>query len=98
MITAASVVAQADDVLAANVDSELVMMRLESNGYFGLDAIGRRVWELLRTPRTVASLCAELEQEYDVEPAACESDVLRFLNELVGYGIVEIRDARPAVA
>ena len=29
------------------------MMRLESNGYFGLDAVGRRIWELLDEPRTV---------------------------------------------
>ena len=82
MVGSSSVVKRANDVLAANVDDELVMMRLESNGYFGLDAIGRRIWELLDEPRTVGEICSTLLDEYDVQPAACEADVLRFLNEL----------------
>lgn len=92
MLTSASVVSQASDVLSAAVDTELVMMRMESSGYFGLDAIGRRIWELLDQPRTVAAICATLLNEYDVQPAECEADVLRFLGELVTYGVVVVRD------
>jgi len=90
MLTATSVVVQAGDVLTANVDTELVMMRLESNGYFGLDAIGRRIWELIAAPRPVAAICAALVEEYAVAPDTCEADVLRFLQELVDYGVVAV--------
>jgi hypothetical protein len=91
MVTTRSVVAQAGDVLVANVDTELVMMRLESNGYFGLDAIGRRIWELIAQPQPVSAICARLLTEFDVTPDACEADVLGFLNELAGYGVITVQ-------
>ena len=84
-------VRRANDVFSANIDTELVMMRLESNGYFGLDAIGRRIWELLAAPRTVSAICTALAAEYDVAPAECEADVVRFLGELAAYGVVDVQ-------
>ena len=92
MIAPSSVVKRADDVMAANVDDELVMLRMESNGYFGLDAIGRRIWEMLEEPRTVASICSTLLDEYDVDAAACEADVLYFLAELEKHGVVATQE------
>ena len=97
-LTTSSVVRQAGDVFSANIDAELVMMRLESNGYFGLDAIGRGIWELLAEPRSVSAICAALVAEYDVAPAACAADVLHFLNELVAYGVVAVENPHAAVA
>jgi hypothetical protein len=78
-----------EDVMTAEVDNEMVMMRLESNGYFGLDEIGRRVWELLAEPRSVAELCDLLCEEYDVSPAECERDTLLFLGELDSHGLLQ---------
>ncbi|MCB9139778.1 MAG: PqqD family protein [Caldilineaceae bacterium] len=92
MLTSSSIVSRADDVLAANVDNELVMIRLESDGYFGLDEIGRRIWELLDEARTVDAICSSLLEEYDVQPADCEADVLRFLSELEEHGVVFVEN------
>ena len=78
-----------NDVMTADVDNELVMMRLESNGYFGLDAIGRRIWELLDEPRTVAQLCALLCEEYEVSAEECERDLLHYLKELEAHGLLQ---------
>jgi len=86
-----SIVRRVDDVMTAEVDNELVMMRLESNGYFGLDTIGRRIWELLAEPRPVSRICAELLEEYDVSAEECERDVLHYLRELDGYGLLQVR-------
>ena len=78
-----------NDVMTADVDKELVMMRLESNGYFGLDAIGRRIWELMDEPRTVAELCTLLCDEYEVSAQECERDLLHYLKELEGHGLLQ---------
>lgn len=84
-----STVRRVDDVTSADVDNELVMMRLESNGYFGLDTIGRRIWELMAEPRAVSQICAKLQEEYDVSDEECERDVLHYLRELDGYGLLK---------
>jgi len=84
-----SIVQRVDDVMSAEVDNEMVMMRLESNGYFGLDDIGRRIWELLGEARSVADICAELRAEYEVDEEDCERDVLRYLQELAEHGLLQ---------
>jgi Coenzyme PQQ synthesis protein D (PqqD) len=37
---------------------------------------------------TVAQICARLCEEYKVEARECETEVLKFANELVDNGIV----------
>lgn len=90
ILTRDSVVAQATDVTTAPVDRELFMMRIESNSYYGLDDIGRAIWELLATPRTVSELCIVLRTKYDVSAEQCETDVLHFLGALAKDGVVTI--------
>ena len=98
MLDSSSVVARASDVMAAIVDDELVMIRLESDGYFGLDAIGRRIWELLDEPRTVGEICSSLLEKYDVQPADCEADVQRFLGELQEHGVITVENSNATLA
>ena len=38
------------NLVAANVDGDLVMMSVEQGEYFGITGVGSRVWELLATP------------------------------------------------
>jgi hypothetical protein len=78
------------EVLASPVDDELVMIGLKNDCYYGLDDIGRRIWELLDQPRTIAELVNELSGMYKVETARCEGDVLSFLEDLFGEGLVQI--------
>jgi hypothetical protein len=87
-LTLTSVLSRAGDVTTAEVDDELVMMRLASDAYFGLDDIGTRIWQLLEQPATAADLCRRLQGEYDVAPEQCERDVLRFLHDLHARGLV----------
>jgi len=84
-----TIVRRVDDVMSAEVDNELVMMRLESNGYFGLDTIGRRIWELMVEPRTVGQICDQLQEEYEVSAEVCERDLLHYLRELDGHGLLQ---------
>jgi hypothetical protein len=64
------------------------MMALESSRYYGLNRVGRRIWELLEEPTTVAALCARLVREFDVAPERCADEVLGFLGSLIQDGTV----------
>jgi len=84
-------VAQSSDPICAEVDGEVVMMSIAKGNYYGLDAVGGRIWQLLAAPVTVASVCETLLAEFAVERATCEADVLRFLEDLQVQGLIEVR-------
>lgn len=86
-------IARAEGLFAAPVDEDLVILSQNSNNYLGLDEIGRRIWDLLETPRRVDELCRQLAGEYSGSPEQITADVLPFLDELVSEGIVHAVEA-----
>ena len=76
--------------LSADLDGEAVILHLESGTYYGLSAVGARIWELIQEPRRVREVRDVLLEEYDVEPAQCGRDVLAVLGDLEAHKLVEI--------
>lgn len=91
-----SVVVSSEDLVATDLDGEIVMMSIENGQYYGLDDIGSRIWTLLEKPHRVSDLCDILMQEFEVELEQCQQDVLAFLNELAEDSLVKCVEA-PAV-
>lgn len=87
-ITLESVVRRSSEVMASQVDNELVMMDIERGMYYALSAVGADIWERLAEPTKVADLCAQLQQEYAVDRATCEVDVLAVLNDMAENGLL----------
>ena len=87
-ITLESVVRRSSEVMASQVDNELVMMDIERGMYYALSAVGADIWERLAEPTKVADLCAQLQQEYTVDRATCEVDVLAVLNDMAANGLL----------
>jgi hypothetical protein len=78
-----------DEMLYAPVGAEqAVMLSVNAGSYYGLNGVAVRIWELLERPATVAELCARLREEFEVNPQACETEVLKFASELIDNGIV----------
>ena len=84
------VVRKQGDWLAAKVGDELVMMSAEKGNYIGLSEVGARIWKLIETPQEIDAVCARLQEEYEVAPETCRSEVENFLNELVKHGVVAL--------
>jgi hypothetical protein len=77
------------DVLYAQVGSgEAVAMSVEQGAYYGLNPVGARICELLETPRTVGELTAQLCDEFEVDAAAAQAEVMTFVATLLASGIV----------
>lgn len=76
-------------VFAREFDGDLVLLDLARGDYYGLDALGARLWHGLMAGRTVADIAAELEPEYEVEPATLRRDLLDLLEDLAAKGLVE---------
>lgn len=84
---------QDGDLVTTSIDGELVGMSVEQGVCYGFDAVATRLWELLASPCTLDALCAQLVAEFEVEGAACRSDVLAFLGELHGEGLISTTPA-----
>ncbi len=87
-----TVVVRHEEPVAVEVDRTVVMMSLAQGMYFGLEGAGPRIWALLEEPRPVAELCAQLAQEFEVDPDTCLTDVCEFLEELERAHLIRIRD------
>ncbi|MDD2451470.1 MAG: lasso peptide biosynthesis PqqD family chaperone [Sulfurovum sp.] len=90
MLAMDKMIRRSTDVIASEMDDELVMMSMENNAYYGLNSVGRRVWELLETEQTLLSLCGQLMEKYDVDEAACQRDVSALVMKLEKAGLVTV--------
>jgi len=81
---------QVEGLITADMDEEKVMMNIENGKYFGLDPIGRYIWELIEKPHTARGVVDVLLNEYDVEEKICQNEVMKFLNRLHAQGLIAI--------
>jgi hypothetical protein len=75
-------------VVFRELDGETVLLNLDSGVYFGLDAVGTRVWALLLEHGATAPVCVQMEREYDVNRDELERDVHRLVGELREKGLL----------
>lgn len=87
-IDAGSTVVRNDEIIYSDMGEETVMMSIEKGEYYGLDPVGRRIWEMVEKPVRVNDICGTLLGEFDVTPEQCEQDVLAFLNKLLEKDII----------
>jgi hypothetical protein len=83
-----TIVCRNPDVLATDIDGEIVLMSVERGSYYGLKKTARDIWELLEAPSAVGDLCEAMQRRYAGPATAIESDVRRFLSEMAAEGIV----------
>jgi hypothetical protein len=77
-----STITRNEDLLSGMVDDEAVIMSINSGSYHFINETGRRIWELIEQPKTVAAICDILIEEFEVDLKTCQKDVLRYLEAL----------------
>ena len=78
------------DVISQEVSGETVLLDLESENYFGLDAIGTRIWQLIKETNELQSIFDTLLEEYDVSDERLRLDITALLTEIEGLGLVKL--------
>ncbi len=79
-----------DDVLISGLQSESVILNLDSERYYGLDEVGTRMMSVLTTSDSIQSAYEILLQEYDVEAEMLRQDLTSIIEQLVEQGLVEV--------
>ena len=83
-------IVRAPDLMVAPVGEELAMFSADAGKYYALNEIATDIWQRLEHPLSVAGLCEELQQVFQVSPAQCLEDVSYFLGELYSRGLIRI--------
>lgn len=91
-ILSSSTVVAAKDQVSSDLGEEVAILDLKIGKYYGLDAVGARIWDLIQEPRTVGEVRDVLINEYEVEPDRCERDLVALLQRLADEGLIEVRD------
>ena len=80
------------ELVAADLDGELVMMDAEAGRYYGISGVGARAFELLESPISIEGLVDTITQEYDVDKHKCRGDIQAFVQELMASGLVRTKN------
>ncbi|WP_207956909.1 PqqD family peptide modification chaperone [Rubrobacter tropicus] len=85
-----SAVVAAEDQVFSDIGGEVAILDLKGGTYYGLDAVGVRIWNLVQRPRKIVEVRDELLAEYEVDAKRCERDLLDFISALESEGLVEV--------
>ncbi len=83
-------------ILEADVGEEHVLFNSDTGVYCHLNDVGKAVWILLETPRTLTQVAISLSQQYAADCATCEAETTDFVDKLKQSGF--IIDAKGSVA
>jgi len=76
------------DAVDARVGDETVILHMEKGTYFGLDAVGARIWELLGSDTAMRDICDILAAEFGTRREVIEQDVKVLLDDLLANDLV----------
>ena len=77
------------EVMSRLVGDETVLLDLASGIYFGLDGVGKRIWETVAEGRNLEEIATVITSEFEVDEAQAQADVIAFAQDLVGRGLLE---------
>jgi hypothetical protein len=77
-----------DDVLFRELQGEAVILNLASSTYFGLDAVGTRIWQLCEAHGSLQTVLDAMQREFDAPCETLQSDLLTLVDELLSRGLL----------
>ncbi len=76
------------DILSTVLDSETVILNINSGVYNSLNDVGTHIWEVLAKPISFEELKKSILDSYDTVEKECTKDLIAFLNELLSANLV----------
>jgi hypothetical protein len=81
-----------DTIFSQEIEGEVVLLDMVSENYFGLDAIGSEIWNLLKEGKTLQETYDVLLIDYEVTPEELKHDLEAFVTKLLESGLVSIAE------
>jgi hypothetical protein len=78
------------NVLMRDIDGESVLLDLKEGRYYGLNATGTRMWQVVTSAALIADACTQLENEYDAAPDTLNADLVALVLQLSERGLLAL--------
>ena len=79
---------RSDRFTEADIDQEIVVMRLDNGEFFSLSGTSAAIWRLIDGQRDRATLLAALGEQFEGDESAIAADVDAFLDQLRETGLL----------
>ena len=79
------------DAIFRELDGEAVILDLGSGTYFGLNAVGARIWQLMERHSALRPVLENLCREYDAAPEVLERDLIVLVSRLAEARLGEVK-------
>lgn len=89
-ITLNSKVKISDEVITRNIDGEILLLNLQTNGYYGLNDIGTRIWDLLKEYKSLEKVTGLFLEEYEINEEDFKKDLISFVTTLKQNQFIEV--------
>jgi hypothetical protein len=83
------------DQVSCELDGEAVILQMGTGTYYGLNEVGRSIWDFIQQSHTYDEIMAKMLEEYDVERGQLDRDLSTLLRNLMAAGLVEVSGHRP---
>jgi hypothetical protein len=93
MISFSERAAVPSNVLIRFLDQESVLLNLDTERYFGLDAVGTRMWQVATGAPNLETALTQLLAEYDAPAEKLRSDLSNLLQHLIENGLIRLYPA-----
>ena len=75
-------------VMSRLVDDQTVLLDLESGMYFGLEGVGKRIWESVSEGRSLGEIAEVISSEFEVDEDQALADAITFASDLLERGLL----------
>ena len=90
-ISISSIISKSDNLLEATMKDSLALMSIEQGSYYGLNPVGKIIWENIDNPVDVKSLVDLLLNKFTIDEDTCKKETLNFLKELEKREMINIK-------
>lgn len=89
-LSSRTVVVATKNEISCKLGEEAAILGLKNSVYYGLNAVGARIWDLLQEPKRLGDVQTTIVSEYDVSAEQAERDLVRFVRGMLAEGLIEI--------
>ena len=75
--------------ISSKIQNEIIMVNVQQGTYFALNPVASRIWDMIKTPQSIDTICLKLTTEYDIEPELCQKEVSEFLKRCLELKVVD---------
>ena len=95
-LTMATRVVAKEEAISTDLDGEVIILDTAKGVYFGLDEIGALIWSVLQKPTCLGTVRDAVLQEYAVDVAVCEADLLSLVQNLHSHALIDVDESSTA--